>query len=199
MRRSLAPGLGPCYNEIMTSADSRIVVLLRGVNVGGHRLGMPLLREVLEAAGCGDVVTYIQSGNAVVTPPSPEPDGLAGMLSEAISKAAGYDVPVVLRTKAEMAGVVAANPYADAEGKLLHVVFYAAAPSAAVFDGLDLRSFLPEECTLIGRELYLHLPNGMGRSTLPAALEKAGRRADSTLGTARNWNTVLKLLDLASR
>lgn len=179
--------------------STRTVVLLRGVNVGGRRLAMPLLREVLESTGCTDVVTYIQSGNAVVTPPSPEPDGLAGILSEAVSTAAGYDVPMVLRTKAEMAGLVAANPYPGADGKQLHVVFHADAPSATVFDGLDLRSFLPEECTLIDRDLYLYLPNGMGRSTLPAALDKAGRRANVTPGTARNWNTVLKLLDLANR
>lgn len=177
--------------------STRTVVLLRGVNVGGHRLAMPVLREVLESTGCSEVVTYIQSGNAVVTPPSPESDGLAGILSEAVSTAAGYDVPVVLRTKAEMAGVVAGNPYPDVEGKQLHVVFHADAPTSAIFDRIDLRSFLPEECTLIGRDLYLYLPNGMGRSTLPAALEKAGRRANVTPGTARNWNTVLKLLELA--
>lgn len=177
--------------------DSRTVVLLRGVNVGGHRLAMPRLREALEVAGCTDVVTYIQSGNAVVTPPSPEPRDLAGRLSEAISAAAGYAVPVVLRTQTEMASVVAANPYPDAGGKQLHVVFHAGVPSSVILDGLELPSFLPEECTLIGRDLYLYLPNGMGRAALPAALEKAGRRSASAVGTARNWNTVLKLCDLA--
>ncbi|MEE2059751.1 hypothetical protein [Rhodococcus artemisiae] len=73
-------------------------------------------------------------------------------------------------------------------------------PPKAILDALDLRSFLPEECVLIGRELYLHLPNGMGRARLPTALEKAGRRIDpSGVGTSRNWNTVLELLALADR
>ncbi|MGC4152275.1 MAG: DUF1697 domain-containing protein [Propionicimonas sp.] len=179
---------------------ARSIVLLGGVNVGGHRLDMSTLRSVLGAAGCTDVVTYIQSGNAVVTPPSPEPGALAAMLSEVISSAAGYSVPVVLRTRDELAAVVDANPYPGAEGKQLHVVFMAEEPPATILDSLDLHAFLPEECTLIGRDLYLHLPNGMGRARLPVALEKAGRRTDpSGVGTSRNWNTVLKLLDLADR
>lgn len=188
--------------ELGTTAarGARSIVLLRGVNVGGHRLAMSLLRSVLEAAGCTEVVTYIQSGNAVVTPPSPEPNDFAARLSEAISSAAGYGVPVVLRTRDELAAVVEANPYPGAEGKHLHVVFSADEPSTAVLDALDLPSFLPEECALVGRELYLHLPSGMGRASLPTALEKAGRRIDpSAVGTTRNWNTVLKLLDLADR
>ncbi|MEE2059752.1 DUF1697 domain-containing protein [Rhodococcus artemisiae] len=95
---------------------ARSIVLLGGVNVGGHRLAMSTLRSVLRSAGCTDVATYIQSGNAVVTPPSPEPSDLVAMLSEVISSAAGYGVPVVLRTRDELAAVVDANPYAGAEG-----------------------------------------------------------------------------------
>ncbi len=177
---------------------TRLIVLLGGVNVGGHRLAMSTLRSTLEATGCTDVVTYIQSGNAVVTAPAREADNLAATLSEAISDAAGYHVPVVLRTAADLAGVVEANPYPGSVGTQLHVVFYAEEPPATVLDGLDLPSFLPEACTLIGRELYLYLPNGMGRAVLPTALVKAGRRtASRTVTTSRNWNTVLKLLDLA--
>lgn len=181
-----------------TDHDARTIVLLRGINVGGHRLAMSTLRSVLETAGCTDVVTYIQSGNAVVTPPSPAPSDLAATLSAAISSAAGYDVPVVLRTRAELAAVVEANPYPGTEGRQLHVVFFADEPPAVPIDAVGLAAFLPEACTLAGRELYLYLPNGMGRAALPTALEKAGRRTGPlAVGTSRNWNTVLKLLDLA--
>lgn len=181
-----------------TDNGARMVVLLGGINVGGHRLAMSVLRSVLEATGCTEVVTYIQSGNAVVTPPSWEPRDLMATLSEAISSAAGYHVPVVLRTRTELVGVVEANPYPGTEGRQLHVVFFAEEPPATVLDGLDLPSFLPEACTLIGRELHLYLPNGMGRATLPAALGKTGRQtAPPAVSTSRNWNTVLKLLDLA--
>lgn len=182
-----------------TGHGVRTIVLLRGINVGGHRLAMSTLRSVLEATGCSDVVTYIQSGNAVVTPPSLEPSDLATTLSEAISSAAGYGVPVVLRDRTELAAVVDRNPYPDGEGKQLHVVFFADEPPSGLLDPLDLSSFLPETCTLAGRELYLYLPNGMGRAALPTALTKTGRQTGaSATGTTRNWNTVLKLLDLAS-
>lgn len=178
----------------------RVILLLRGINVGGHRLAMATLRSVLEEAGCTDVVTYIQSGNAVVTPPSPAPTDLAATLSEAISAAAGYGVPVVVRTRDEMAAVVDANPYPHAGGTQLHVVFMVEAPPAAILESLDLPSFLPEECAVIGRELYMHLPNGMGQAVLPTALDKASRKIDrSGVGTSRNWNTVLRMLALADR
>ena len=83
-------------------------------------------------------------------------------------------------------------------GTQLHVVFFASAPVRSVVHDIDLESFAPEECALVGKDLYLHLPNGMGRAKLPVALEKAGRKAKSTdVGTARNWNTVQKLAELA--
>ena len=177
---------------------TRIVVLLGGVNVGGHRLAMSTLRSVLEDVGCTEVVTYIQSGNAVVTPPDPGTSDLAATLRDAITSAAGYDVPVVLRTGAELAHVVDANPYPGAEGKQLHVVFFANEPRPEILDTVDLASFHPEACTLSGRNLYLYLPNGMGRAKLPTALDQAGRRVTpAAVGTSRNWNTVGKLLDLA--
>jgi uncharacterized protein (DUF1697 family) len=177
-----------------------VVVLLRGVNVGGHKLPMSTLRAVLEAAGCTGVVTYIQSGNAVVVPPSPAPAeaDLAAALGTAISEAAGYGVPVVLRSRGELRHTVEANPYPGAEGTRLHVVFFGEPPGPSLLSGLDQAPFAPEAATLVDRDLYLHLPNGMGRAKLPTAVERAGRSLrPPTVGTARNWNTVLKLLDLA--
>jgi len=93
---------------------------------------------------------------------------------------------------------VALNPYPDAGGTRLHVVFFAETPAKEALDGVDVDAFAPEACTLVGRDLYLHLPNGIGRAKLPVALERAARRAKSpAVGTARNWNTVLKLVELA--
>ena len=182
------------------AAVVRRVALLRGVNVGGRPLSMSALRSGLAAAGCTDVATYIQSGNVVLTPPEPAPDDLRTWLEHEVSAVAGFDVPVVLRTSEELEATVAANPYPDAGGTQLHVVFFAADPGATVLDALDLATFAPEACTLVGRDLYLHLPGGMGRATLPAALERAGRAArPPAVGTARNWNTVLKLVELAGR
>ena len=176
----------------------REVVLLRAVNVGGRTLSMAALRDTLAAAGCTDVATYIQSGNVVLTTPKGAPRNVQAWLEGLITELAGYEVPVVLRTLAEMQQTVARNPYPQASGPQLHVVFFAADPPTAIVDGLDLAPFAPEHCTLVGRDLYLHLPNGMGRATLPLALDKAGRKArPPSIGTARNWNTVVKLLDMA--
>jgi uncharacterized protein (DUF1697 family) len=89
---------------------ARTVVLLRGVNVGGRSLPMASLRAVLESAGCSDVVTYVQSGNVVLSPPAPAPENLPAWLERVVSDAAGFDVPVVLRTPAALERTVARNP-----------------------------------------------------------------------------------------
>ena len=156
---------------------------------------MPALRTALEDAGCTDVVTYIQSGNVALTPPVRAPKALRAWLEKIVAGVAGFEVPVVLRTRAELERTVASNPYPEAGGSELHVVFFDEGPGPDALDGLDLDAFAPEACRLVGRDLYLYLPNGMGRAKLPVALEKANRRA-KTVGTARNWNTVLKLVDL---
>jgi uncharacterized protein (DUF1697 family) len=175
-----------------------VVALLRGVNVGGRTLSMAALREALAAEGCGDVVTYIQSGNAVLTLPPRAPRDPTSWIEAVVADVAGYDVPVVLRTPAELRRVVAANPYPHAAAKELHVVFFARAPARPFLAALDVESFAPERATLSGRELYLHLPNGMGRAKLPPALEQAGSKLrPPATGTARSWNTVGRLVELA--
>jgi uncharacterized protein (DUF1697 family) len=181
----------------MTSARS--VVLLRGVNVGGRPLAMAALRDALTEAGCTDVVTYIQSGNVVLTTPRrPPKGGVEAWLEGIVRDVAGFDVPVVLRTRSDLEATARANPYPDAAGKQLHVVFYAGPPPPDLVGSVDLDRFAPEHATLVGRDLYLYLPNGMGRAKLPVTLERAGRSLEPpTIGTARNWNTVLKLVSLA--
>jgi uncharacterized protein (DUF1697 family) len=176
----------------------RAIALLRGVNVGGRTLSMAALRDALTDAGCTDVVTYIQSGNLVLTSPKRARGDLRTRLEQIVTEVAGYDVPVVLRTRAELDRTVANCPYPGAGGKELHVVFFVEAPPKRFIGGVDLASFAPEHCTLVGRDLYLNLPNGMGRAKLPPALDKAGRKLEPpAVGTARNWNTVLKLAELA--
>jgi uncharacterized protein (DUF1697 family) len=175
----------------------RQVVLLRAVNVGGRKLPMASLRSGLEAAGCTDVVTYIQSGN-VVTPPAAMPTDLESWLEGVISKISGFAVPVVVRSLVDLEQAVERNPFPDAAGTQCHVVFFAETPADDLLGNVDLASFAPEACELIGRDLYLYLPNGMGQTKLAIALERSGRKSQSpTIGTARNWNTVLKMLELA--
>src|SRR5215510_1265638 len=128
------------------------VALLRGINVGGNRkIRMTDLRDMFTEAGCGDVASYIQSGNVVFTHPSSDEAALAGELEQRIEKTTGFDVPVILRSDDELQGVLDANPYGDVEYRTLHVVFLASPPTAKAAKEFDASRFAPEEYAVIGR------------------------------------------------
>ena len=172
------------------------IALLRAINVGGNRtISMADLREVLTAAGCENVTTYIQSGNVVFTHPGRSRDALAGALAKQIETATGFAVPVVLRTADEWAAVVRDNPFGGGDPAKLHVAFLGGHPTAeaiAASEAIDPAAFAPETFVLRGREVYLHLPGGVGRAKLTAGLRPLLASA-----TTRNWRTVLKLAELA--
>ncbi len=170
----------------------RVVALLRGVNIGKRQLPMASLRAGLEQARCTDVATYVQSGNAVVTPPAAAAGDVPGWLTATISTIAGFDVPVVVRTASELATVVSAAPYRDVGATKLHVVFCASPPPAL---DVDLDATAPEHATVLGREVYLHLPDGMGRAKLPVVVGRHLTRS-GIVATTRNWNTVEALCRL---
>jgi len=168
------------------------VALLRGINVGGrHKVAMADLRAAFADAGCEGVTTYIQSGN-VVFEHAADADELGVELERRIEAMAGFAVAVVLRTGAEMAAVVRDNPFPGVEPTKLHVIFLSSDSPPGALDRVDAASFAPEEFVLAGRQLYLHLPNGMARTKLPRALD-----VFPTPVTTRNWRTVLKLVELA--
>jgi uncharacterized protein (DUF1697 family) len=149
---------------------------------------MARLRTLLEELGYHDVRTYVNSGNAVFTGPSRSEQHLEA----AIAKAFGFEVPVVLRTRDELADVVQANPLAAiATDPGKHLVIFCAAKASTDLDPAD---FAPETFHVRGREVYLWAPGGIGTSPLAKVL------ASKSLGnksTARNWRTVEKLLALA--
>jgi uncharacterized protein (DUF1697 family) len=173
---------------------TRFVGLLRGINVGGRQLPMSAVRTVFEAEGGRNVVTYIQSGNVVFDHQTRSAATLERNLGRALEQLAGFAVPVLLRTAKQMADVVAKNPFPRAAPKQLHVVFLDGAPVPAAARSIDRDKYAPEEFVVKGREVYLLLPDGYGRAKLPAALTKL-----RVAGTARNWATVQKLVDLARR
>jgi uncharacterized protein (DUF1697 family) len=169
------------------------VALLRGVNVGGRRsLPMATLRTTLEGAGATAVKTYIQSGNAVFVHATKSETKLVAQLAAAIQKAAGFAVPVMLRSAAEIAAVIENNPFPDAGEDDLHVGFLPATPAATTFDAAV---YAPEEYALVGRELYMMLPAGVGKSKLAGALVRQKAFAPAT---TRNWRTVQKLVELSA-
>jgi uncharacterized protein (DUF1697 family) len=171
------------------------VALLRGINVGGkNKVPMAELRELFGTLGHEDVVSYIQSGNVVFTS-TVKPAQAASDLAAAIVKEFGLRVPVIVRTRAELAKVITGNPYLKrgADASKLHVTFLADRPSAAAIKQLDPDRSRPDEFTVQGREIFMFMPNGMGRTKL--TIDYFEKRL-GTQGTARNWNTVNKLLDL---
>jgi uncharacterized protein (DUF1697 family) len=174
----------------------RLIVLLRGVNLAGrNRLAMPALREALEDAGFADVVTYVQSGNVVL---SSKASGkrVKSIVEQVVSDRFGLDIDVVVRTHAELAAVVARNPLKKvaASPKLYQVTFLDASLGAEVLEKLEAAAAGEERVVLVGRELYAWHPDGVGRSKLAALMSGKGL---GVTATARNWTTVTKLLELA--
>ncbi|MGA8877771.1 MAG: DUF1697 domain-containing protein [Candidatus Korobacteraceae bacterium] len=172
------------------------VALLRGINVGGkHILPMRQLVEMFTEANCVNVRSYIQSGNVVFTAPPKVAKGLPDVLGKKIEDRFGFSAPIVLRNRDELQKVVRSNPFLKAglPEITLHVYFLGDAPNAAAVQSLDPNRSPGDRFQVAGREIYLHLPNGMGRSKLTSAYFDSKL---STVATARNWATVLKLLEM---
>jgi uncharacterized protein (DUF1697 family) len=173
----------------------RYVALLRGINVGGNNL-LPMkdLALMFATAGCTDVRTYIQSGNVIFQAPAGAPK-IAETIAANIEKRFGFRVPMILRTSQQLRKIIRDNPFlaTATDQKVLYVYFLAHAPNAQVIAGLDPGRSAPDAFHVRGQEIYLHLPNGMGRSKLTNAYFDSKL---STTCTARNWATVLKLAEM---
>jgi uncharacterized protein (DUF1697 family) len=172
------------------------IALLRGINVGGkNMIPMPELKSLFASIGLEDVSTYLQSGNVVFSSSTGDAQALAVAIEERIDEAFELGTTVLLRTPAELAEIADSNPYLGREADLakLHVVFLSGPPEADAVAELDPARSPPDEFAVRGREIYLHLPNGAGRSklTMDYFEKRLGVRA-----TARNWKTVTKLLEL---
>jgi uncharacterized protein (DUF1697 family) len=178
------------------------IALLRGINVGGrNKVAMADLREVMTSLGHTGVVTYIQSGNVVFTTGETDTAALAAALERAVAEAVGVEPAVVVLTRAELARAIHDNPYADeANPKCVHAVFFRETPAGlaeaiAAAEKRDAERGGHGSAQLVGRTLFVHTPDGFGRSELATHL--LGRRASpAAAGTARNWATVTKLLAL---
>ena len=163
------------------------IALLRAVNVGGTgKLPMADLKRLCEAAGFRAVRTVGASGNVVADLDGAEAEAKAA-LEAALKAYAGKPVDVLVRSGAEMAAVLANNPFPDAAPNRTVAVFVDAPLGPDALDSAAGQG--DEEMGLGVREIYIHYPKGMGRSKLriPAARN----------GTARNMNTIAKLPRLA--
>ena len=172
------------------------VAFLRGLNVGGsHMLPMKDLKLLFERNRCVDVQTYIQSGNVVFRSAIGDTERLAQQVMAAVSKARGFEPRVLVLTRKELERAAAGNPFPEAADnpQSVHLFFLAEPAKNADVKSLHALKSATERFVLKDRVLYLHTPDGLGRSKLAA-------RAERLLGvaaTARNWRTVTTLLDMA--
>ena len=176
---------------------TRCVALLRAVNLVAHnRVAMADLRALLERLGMKEVRSLLQSGNLVFESPSRTTASLEHKLEEATGEALGIRTDFFVRTAQEWNALVAANPFkaeAKADPARLVVMCLKEAPQRAAVGALAQAISGRERVRAGERHAYFVYPDGIGRSRLTTLLieKKLGTR-----GTARNWNTVLKLRDL---
>ncbi|WP_286830483.1 MULTISPECIES: DUF1697 domain-containing protein [Kordiimonas] len=177
---------------------TKFVALLRGINVGGHKkIKMADLKEVAGKCGLSDVQHYVQSGNLVFSGKG-TPDAVAGKLEKACERTFGFPVDIMVLSEDEFRQEVAACPFADGSSpkgeldpKFLQLAFLKGMPDSAHIEALFEAYEGPEMVRLVGRTIHIYFTEGSGRSKLTPLL------TDKKLGvpaTARNWNTVQKLL-----
>ncbi len=170
---------------------------MRGINVGGRkRLPMADLRRIFTDAGCRSVNTYIQSGNVVFSATIRSTDRFARRIAAAIEAEFRFRPGIQLLTSNQLEQAIAENPFANAvdDPKSLHVAFLDEVPGNDSVQRAKNLLAPSESCDLVGRNLYLHAPNGIARSKFAAQMEK-------TLGvgvTARNWRSTTKIAALAA-
>jgi uncharacterized protein (DUF1697 family) len=174
------------------------VALLRGINLGArNKIAMQDLRALFESLGAEEVSTYVQSGN-VVFKSSAAAHGLVEQIEAAIRRDLGLEVTALVRTGAQMAKVASQNPFARGKRRApptaLHVTFLAGKPDGASVRTLDTSRAGDDELRVVGQEIYLHTPNGYGRSKLSNAFFE---KQLGVAATTRNWKTVTALAELA--
>ena len=173
--------------------DEQIYIgLLRGINVGGKVLKMADLKDAVAELGFGGVKTYLQSGNLVFRASRAGSEALGAKIAKAIDVATGMDVHVMIRSAAEWDTVVDDNPFpaAVAAPKTLYAFILGRQPDKALTGDLAGKDFGTEQWKIVGDALYLHTPDGFGKSRLGNSIE----RMLKVPMTGRNWNTVLKLV-----
>lgn len=177
------------------------ISLLRGVNLGAsRRIRMEPLCALYESLGLRDVRHLLQSGNVLFRSSHRDHSRLATRIEDAIESEFGFRSAVILRTTPELREIISRSPFAERTGldpSRLAVHFLPSDPGSEARQKLSALQAAPDELHTGERELYLYFTNGMARPTLTSAM--LDRALNKMQGTSRNWNTVLKLLELADR
>jgi uncharacterized protein (DUF1697 family) len=177
---------------------STYIALLRGINVGGHKIiKMDQLRKAFEELRFEDVATYVQSGNVVFKSPRKTSADLSKKIEEMLLRRFNMSVPVIVRTAEEVEDVLRNNPFLKERGidiTKLHVTFLSLTPHNTAMKGLDAIAAGPDRFHCRGQEIYLHCPNGFGGTRLSI---NAFEKVLAVGATTRNWNTVNRLYEMA--
>jgi uncharacterized protein (DUF1697 family) len=176
------------------------ISILRGINVSGQKkILMADLKALYEGLDFENVTTYIQSGNVIFKTPKPVSDtDLAKKIESAISKKYGFEVPVIVRTHAEMERILAVNPLLKEKGidiERLHVTFLEEEPASEKVKLIKDLDFSPDKFVIIKKEVYLHCPKGYGITKISNNFFESKLKVKAT---TRNWKTVNKLVTLAT-
>lgn len=177
------------------------IAILRGINVSGQKkILMADLKELYENLKFREVKTYIQSGNVVFKSDSKLSDiQLAKKIEKEISAKYNFEVPVIIRTKEELKNIIDQNPFIkekDIDLKKLHITFLSESPVEEKVESIKSTDFLPDKFSIDGKEIYLHIPESYGETKLS---NKFFENKLKVSATTRNWNTVNKLFELASK
>lgn len=176
-----------------------MIAFLRGINVGArNRIAMAELREIMQDLNCREVRTHLQSGNVVFVAPARAgaSDRIAHEIEHAIERRLGLSVPVLVRSAGELAEVVERNPLEDVASNpsRLLVTFLSGTVQRQQIAAIDPERFLPDRFAAGEREIYVWAPRGASETKLTHAFWE--RRLGLT-ATARNWNTVQRLMEIA--
>jgi uncharacterized protein (DUF1697 family) len=177
----------------------KYISMLRGINVSGQKkIKMTDLKSLYESLGFDNVQTYIQSGNVIFESSILDVEKLKRNIEQNIEKTFGFSVSVIIRSNDEFESIINRNPFigqrsTEDDTKLL-VTFLTDAPPESIANAIQQFVTKPEALEVRGKEIYLHCPNGYGKSKL------SNRFLECKLGvkaTTRNWKTVKKLYDLS--
>lgn len=171
------------------------VSMLRGINVGGQKIvKMEQLKVLYESLGFTDVRTYVQSGNVLFEGSEPDSSNLSRKIKERIRKSFNLEVSVFIRTEDELRRLIEENPFEGKDAGKLHVTFLSERPATWPLDEISNAKEGGEEFLISGKEIFLFLPNGYGRTKLSNNFFEKKLKVNAT---TRNWRTVNSLLSMA--
>ncbi len=175
----------------------KYISVLRGINVGGKRkILMADLKKLYAELGFTNCVSYIQSGNVIFEYSDSQNNELAILIQNTIAEKYGFDVPVIVRTRNEWEQSVQANPYIKThKTENLHVSFLNENPKAELSEAISELNFEPDRFQIIDKDVFIYCPGQYHKTKLSNQFFESKLKLKAT---TRNWNTVLKLLELSA-